>query len=130
MYSLWPIHEPELVGTGTPLGTITSLCFTYEGSGGAFAPWHLVESFLPFYISYFALQLLWRRILGFPIAPYIIWCLPRLKGSKLSFDRMICNNWYFFLPYLLSKYPFRKDSPRLELQAERFLDLVIKYQQN
>jgi hypothetical protein len=38
MYSLCPIQEPEFVGTGTPLGTITSLCLTYEFSGGAFDP--------------------------------------------------------------------------------------------
>jgi len=38
MNSLWPIHEPEFVGCGTPFGTIAYLSLTYELSGGAFAP--------------------------------------------------------------------------------------------
>jgi len=55
MYSLCPMYEPEPVGFGTPLGTINDLWFTYVSGGGAFEPWHLVECFLFFYISYFAL---------------------------------------------------------------------------
>lgn len=68
---MWPIYEPEPVGTGFPLGSVTPFNFTYDDSGGAFEPWHLVECLLFFYINSFALYEDCNKMFGSPIAPSI-----------------------------------------------------------
>ncbi len=69
MNSLWPMYDPEPVGTGFPFGSVTPFSFTYDDSGGAFDPWHFVECFLFCSINSLALYEDCNKMFGVPIAP-------------------------------------------------------------